>query len=86
MTALFCAQFNSRLPTSSERTDVQKVNTPIDLLFFFLSDTFVGLYIYRHRKVDHSSLMLVHNELPLTVILVIYICKPFGVVLTQFLP
>lgn len=86
MTALFCAQFNSRLPTSSERTDVQKVNTPIDLLFFFLSDTFVGLYIYiyRHRKVDHSSLMLVHSELPLTVILVIYICKPFGVVLTQF--
>ena len=81
MTALFCAQFNSRLPTSSERTDVQKVNTPIDLLFFFLSDTFVGLYIYiyiyiyiyRHQKVDHSSLMLVHSELPLTVILVIYI-------------
>ena len=30
--------------------------------------------------------MLVHSELPLTVILVIYICKPFGVVLTQFLP
>ena len=39
----------------------------------FLTTFSVKIASRRHRKVDHSSLMLVHSEMPLKVILVIYI-------------